>query len=289
MSFLIVTDSSANLPMNLLKQYQLTVVPLSYYVDDQEYTCVDLSAFDGTGFYQMLRGKTTVKTSLINVQRFMDALHPLLEQGNDLLYVGMSSGISGSFQSALAALDQLREQYRQRLILAVDTLAASLGEGLQVIKAAKLREAGKTITETAQALVAQRQQMNQVFTVDDLMFLKRGGRLSSMGAVLGTVLHIKPLLRGDEEGKIVVFAKERGRKAALKAMAAEFERKVVHPNGQLIGIAHGGCLEDADYLASLIMERYPAARFLIEIYEPVTGSHVGPGAVALFFEGEDRR
>ena len=171
----------------------------------------------------------------------------------------------------------------------MDTMAASLGEGIFVRTAVRLRDAGKTLAETAAELLRLRGHVCQFFTVDDLMFLRRGGRISNITAVLGTVLGIKPLLKGNEEGQIIVYGKTRGRKKALRALAEELEARFLpdHPY-QHVAIAHGDCEEDAQTVAALIREQHPEVEVEIECYEPVTGSHVGPGTVALFFVGTER-
>ena len=196
----------------------------------------------------------------------------------------MSSGISGACNAAHMAADTLLEQYRERRIEIVDSLGASLGEGMQ---AARLRDLGKSVTESAEELRKRAKRMFNVFTVDDLMHLKRGGRLSNLSAVVGTVLNIKPLLKGNEDGKIVAFSKIRGRRKSIESLAQAYEKLAVRPEEQIVGIAQAGCREDAEYLAQLLRRSHPPNEILTVEYEPVTGSHVGPGALALFFEGEE--
>ena len=288
MSFVLATDTSANLSKKYIDRYNLVIVPLSYYINDVEYSYPDPSQFDGQAFFDLLRQKVPVRTSLVNTQRFCDAFTPSLEQGNDILYVGMSSGISSSYASACVAAQQLREQFPDRRILTVDTLAASLGEGLLVLLGAELREQGKTIEETAALLEQRREDMRQCFTVDDLLFLRRGGRISGASALLGTLLSIKPLLRGNRNGEIVLYGKARGGNGALRALADNYAQNVADPASQTVGIAHGGCPERAEALAEMLREQHPPREIMIECYEPVTGSHVGPGTVALFFWGNGR-
>ena len=184
------------------------------------------------------------------------------------------------------AREQLAEEFPERKIELIDSLGASLGEGLLALQAAKYRADGVQLTETAEKIIAMRERMYQVFTVDDLMHLKRTGRLSNAGAVIGTVLGIKPLLKGNPEGKIVAFEKIRGRARTITAMAEKYLSLVKNAETQTVGIAHANCREDAEQLAKLIREKLPPKEILIVKYEPVTGSHVGPGALALFFEGD---
>lgn len=289
MRFAIITDTSTNLPASELRSHDVTVVPFSYFIEEQECTCAGPDEFDGKAFYDLLRQGTVVRTALINQQRYLDYFEPVLASGQDVLFIGMSSGISGSMQVAKLAAHDLREKYPERKILVIDTMTASLGEGLFLKAAVRMRDAGKTLAETAAALLSLRPYVCSYFTVDDLMFLRRGGRCSNFTAVLGTVLGIKPLLKEDGEGHIIVYGKTRGRKKALRTVAEELEKRfdAEHPL-QYVGIAHGDCEEDAQYVADLIHEKHPNLEIQMVVYEPVTGSHVGPGTVALFFVGHEK-
>lgn len=289
-TFAIFTDTSANLPTQLLAKHHIHVLPFQYIIDGNAHTCMDTDAFDGASFYGAIRAGTQVTTSQITPQLYIDGMSPALESGMDVLFVGMSSGISGSFRSAELAAEELRAMFPRRSIRLVDTLAASLGEGIPVLRAASYRAEGKSLAETADLLLADCKRICQVFTVDDLMHLRRGGRLSGVTAIVGTVLHIKPLLKGNEQGQIVTFGKVRGRKSSIEALAKRYEALVEHPETQIIGIAHADCPEDAAYLCELLRQNRPPKEILLVDYEPVTGSHVGPGALALFFMGgEDVR
>lgn len=286
--YTIVTDTSANLPQPLLERLQVPVVPFSYFYSGEEHTCVDTEAFDAAGYYGAIRKGLTVTTSQVPPQRFVEVFTPILERGEDVLFISMSSGISGSFDSAQMAAKQLREAYPERKICLLDTLAASLAEGIFVLEAVKARQAGAGIGENMQALAQRVQKMCQIFTVDDLMHLKRTGRLSAGAAIIGTALGIKPLLKGNEEGRIVTVQKLRGRRAAIAAIANEYEKLVQAPEKQTIGIAHADCREDAEQLARLLRAKRAPKEILLVDYEPVTGAHVGPGALALFFFGTHR-
>ena len=215
MSFAILTDTSANLPTPLLEKHGITVVPFSYSYDGAEHICLDTETFDGAAYYGAMRKGTVVTTSLVNPGRFIAAARPLLAAGKDILFVGMSSGISGSFGSAKLAAGDLREEFPGREIQLIDTLGASLGEGILVLRAIEMRESGASLSETAAALRDMRWRMYQIFTVDDIMYLRRTGRLSNAKAIVASVLHIKPLLKGNEEGRIVAVDKIRGRRGAL--------------------------------------------------------------------------
>ncbi|MBQ9189556.1 MAG: DegV family protein [Clostridia bacterium] len=209
-----------------------------------------------------------------------------MQAGKDIIYVSMSSGISGSCQSSMLGAEMALEAFPERRIEVIDTLGASLGEGLVAVRAAELRDQNVPFEEAVSELRALSERMFNVFTVDDLMFLRRGGRLCNIAAVVGTVLHIKPILKGDVDGKIVAFAKVRGRKRSIEALAAQYDKLVKDPEKQTVGIAHAACKADADYLVSLLNKNRPPKDILVVDYEPVTGSHVGPGALALFFESE---
>ena len=284
MQFVAVTDTSGNLPTRLSKDRGLKMIPFAYYIDGERFTCLDTEAFDGDAFYSMLK-TTEVKTSQINPDEYANFFEPFLKDGKDVVYVAMSSGISGSCQSATIGAEMLSERYPDRVIEIVDTRGASLGEGLVAIEAANLRDKGLGAAEAAKQLRQYSERMFNVFTVNDLMFLRRGGRLSNLSAIVGTVLGIKPILKGGEDGRISAFDTVRSRRRSIKALASQYEKYVVDANRQTIGIAHAACREDAEELIRLIKEgEHPPKDILLVDYEPVTGSHVGPGALALFFE-----
>lgn len=284
MSFSIVTDTSANLPREMAEQKRVTVLPYYYEVDGR-HCSGGLDAFNGAAFYDAMRKGASVTTSLISPNRHAEGFRPLLEAGQDILFISMSSGISGSFQAATIAAEELKEEFPQRVIRLLDTLGASLGEGLLVLKAAELRDRGQSLDEVFGVLLVLRRRICQVFTVDDLQYLRKGGRLSGTAAAVGTVLNLKPLLIGDEEGRIVCAGTVRGRKRAVEALAARYEALAEHPEAQTVGIAQAGCPADAAILERLLRKNRPPKEILTVCYEPVTGSHVGPGALALFFEG----
>ena len=285
--FTIITDTSANLDRWWLEKNQVLAIPFHYLVRGEDCTCLDTEHFDGASFYNAMRNGEKVTTSQITLQAYQDVMRPVLEKGQDILYISMSSGISGSYSQAELSARELREEFPQRIIYTVDTLSASLGEGLLVVRAVEWRDQGKSIEETYQMLMQLRHPMCQVFTVDDLKYLRNTGRLSNVAALVGMMLNIKPLLKGNTEGKIVSFAKVRGRKRSLQGIAEQYDKLVRNAQDQVIGIAHADCQEDVDYLISLLKAKHPPKDILTVMYEPVTGSHVGPGTVALFFFGDD--
>ncbi|MBR0081256.1 MAG: DegV family protein [Clostridia bacterium] len=284
MRFTVVTDTSGNLQKRQVEQYDLWVIPFLYNYNGEEHTCLDTDAFDGDTFYRDLKSHAEVTTSQINPYTYAETFGRFLREGRDVLYVSMSSGISGSCRSARLGAQMALEDWPERRIEIVDTRGASLGEGLIAIRAAELRDRGMDVSDAAKRLNRLSERMFNIFTVDDLLFLKRGGRLSNLAAVVGTVLHLKPILKGDEEGRIVAFGKVRGRRHSIEALAEQYEKLVVDPERQTIGVAHAACRADAEYLIQLLKAKRPPRNILLVDYEPVTGSHVGPGALALFFE-----
>lgn len=282
-----MTDTSANLEPAELKKWELETLPLTYMVNGEKPIDSGDAVFDGPAFYNAMRNGAKVVTSQVTPQTYIDAMTPFLEAGQDVLFVGMSSGISGSYNSAMMAAAQLIEEFPERKIRTVDTLSASLGEGLLAVKAAQNRRDGMGIEENAAELDSLRYNMCQVFTVDDLKYLRGTGRLSSVKAAIATVLNIKPILKGNDEGKIVCFEKTRGRKNAIKALAEQYDEMVREPYNQCIGIAHADCPDEAQELINLLNRNNPPHEIMTVCYEPVTGSHVGPGTLALFFLGSE--
>ena len=287
MSFVISTDTSANLPTAELQWHQLYLLPFSYIVNEVEHQCLDLSAFDGDAYYEMLR-HTPASTSMISMDQYRQLWEPLLEEGHDILHVGMSSGISGAYQSAVMAARELREEYPQRRLVVFDTRAASLGEGIQVLHAATCREAGYTLDETVRELAELRPRIRQIFTVDDLMYLKRGGRISAATALVGTMLKVKPVLHVDNEGHLINMFKVRGRKASLEAIANKLGELGGNYDNSTVFICHGDCIEDAEYTAEQIRALTPVKDIIINYVGPVIGAHTGPGVISVFFVGTHR-
>lgn len=280
----LFTDTSANLPIKLIHQYGIQVIPYEYTVDAIPVEYSAETDFDGAAFYNAMRNGADVKTCLINMGKFMESFEPVLAAGDDVIYIGMSGGISSTASVAAIAVSELQEKYPQQNILAFDTYAASLGEGLMVLRAAELIEQGKDFDTVSQMLHQLRPNMCQYFTVDDLKYLRKGGRISGASAVIGSVLHIKPILQGDDVGHIVLCGKVRGRKNALTNLAERYDELCADKAGQ-IGIAHADDDTGAEYLIGKLREKGFTGECLKVCYEPVTGSHVGPGTVALFFPG----
>ena len=281
----LFTDTSANLPVEIIDEYGIEVVPFSYTIDGVEY--IPEREFDGKAFYAAMRTGSEVKTSMVNAGTFIERFKTALDAGKDVLYIGMSGGISGTANAALMAKQELDEEYPDRKIVVIDTLAASLGEGLLVIKAAEQLRDGAALDTIEETIRAQVPSMCQSFTVDDLKYLKKTGRVSGAAAIIGNVLSIHPILIGDYEGKIVVKSKVRGMKRTLDALAERYAELVLN-KAETIGIAHADTEEGKAYLVQRLRDKGLTGKCLSVCYEPVTGSHVGPGTVALFFFGTDR-
>ena len=286
MSFSIFTDTSANIPTPTAKENHIGVIPLSYIADGQEHICLDTEQFHCQEYYKSLKDGARITTSQINPDRYEQYMEEAVREGQDILFIGMSSGISGSFNSARVAAEQLQEAYPERKFRLVDSLGASLGEGLLVYEALRCREQGMSLDETADYLDDKRHHVYQLFTVDDLMFLRRGGRLSNASALVGTILNVKPLLKGNEHGKIVSFEKVRGRKRVLEQIASRYEKLVVEPENQTVYMSQCDCPEDAALLAQMLRRSRPPKEILMVEHEPVTGSYLGPGALCVYFVGD---
>lgn len=287
--FDIFTDTSANLSEELCGSFDLRVIPFHYIVDGTVYPREKAQnpCLSGQEFYDAMRKGAIVSTSMINTAAYFDAFEVSLSAGRDVIYIGMSSGISGSYNASFMAADMLREKYPERKITTIDTRAASLGEGLVVLYAARLRDEGKDFEQVAEMSQALTDSIVQCFTVDDLIYLHRGGRISGAKAVVGRLLNIKAVLKGDEEGKIVQYRVVRGHRAALDALVQTYAELVLDKS-KPVAIADADCPEDTEYLISKLRGLGFTGQLYTACYEPVTGSHVGPGTVALFFCGIHR-
>lgn len=288
MLFEIVTDSSANLPQAFIEENNLHILSLSYYIEDEEFSSyIPGQKNDLNYFYEKLNSKAHIRTSLVNVEKAATYMGELMKEKKDILYIGFSSGLSGSFQSVSLAASDMQETYPDSKVCCVDTLGATLGEGLLVYYACKLRSEGKTMEETVAWLEENKLNMCHWFTVDDLFFLKRGGRISTVAAVFGSALSIKPVMNMDAEGHLQVYGKARGRKKALDELFKQMKDSVTEPENQIFGIAHADCEEDALYMKEKMMELNPKD-IILEPLEPVIASHTGPGCMAIFFLGKKR-
>lgn len=287
--FIILTDSSCDLPAAMAEEMQLEVLPLTVYVENDSYrNYLDGREIGFKDFYQRLRSTNNVKTSAVNQAQFLEIIEPLAAAGNDVLYLGFSSGLSGTFNAGALAVNELSEKYPERKLYAVDTLCASLGQGLIVYLCRQQQQAGKSIDEVRDYAEKIKLNVCHWFTVDDLMFLKRGGRVSAATAIVGSMLSIKPVMHVDNEGHLIKVDTARGRKASIRALVAEMEKRGTDLAGQHVFISHGDCEEDAKYLASLVREKCGVKDVTINYVGPVIGAHSGPGTLALFFVGTER-
>ena len=287
MSFAVFADGSANLPKSMLDG--ISLLPCEYTVDGEPQTYWgDVDSFDAHEFYEGLKIGKTVRTSLLNTQLFLSRFGTILTKGTDIIYISMSSGISGTYNAARLAAEELMELYQGRFVHVVDSLGCGFGSGLLAVKAAELSKQGMSARAAADILDQEVPHCCQYFTVDDLSFLKKTGRVSGMTAKIGTVLNIKPVLFGDPTGHIISCAKVRGRRKAIETLVKKYEEKRIKSGEQRICISHGDCLEDAEILAGLVRKITPECPITICQHEPFSGAHVGPGMLGLFFRGTER-
>lgn len=287
--YVIMTDSSCDLPQELADQLGLEVLPLEVMADGKNYrNWLDGREIGFKEFYKLAREGKELKTSAVNTAAFEEKMEKLLEEGKDILYIGFSSGLSTTYNSGEAAARELREKYPDRKIYTVDTLAASLGQGMIIYYAAKKKEAGATIEEVRDFVENEKLHMCHWFTVDDLNYLKRGGRISAATAAVGTMLSIKPVMHMDNEGHLVAVGKARGRKAALCQLLDTMGELGEGLEGQTTFICHSDCMDDAQYVASQMKERFGVAQVNINWIGPVIGAHTGPGTIGIFFWGRER-
>ena len=289
MSFAIFSDPSCNLPRAQLEEFQVQIIPASYEREGKLIPCPRYpEEFDGREYYNYLRNKGVVKTSLIPAGQMEDAFRPVLAGGKDVLCITLSSGISGTVAAGFQAAQALAEEFPERQVRVLDSMGAGFGIGLLLGRASDYQKAGLSLAETYTLVERDRDNLCEFFTVDDLMFLRRTGRLSGVTATLGTMLQLKPLLRGDESGHITVFNKVRGRKRAVETLAGLYRKRVCRPETQRVYISHGDCPEEAEQLAQMVRDIAQPKELIVCLHEPLTGAHVGPGMLALFFLSEGR-
>ena len=287
--YIIMTDSCCDLTDHMARELELAVVPLTVHIDGQDYpNLLDGSAISFEDFYTKIRSGKLATTSAVNVGEFEEKMREILKTGKDILSISFSSALSTTYQSSVIAAEELKDEFPDAKILTVDSLCASLGQGLFVYLCAQEQKKGKTIDEVKTFAEETKGRVCHWFTVDDLNHLKRGGRINAATALFGTMLAIKPVMHVDDEGRLIPVSKARGRKASLTALVDRMEATAIDPAGQTVFISHGDCLEDANYLAGLVRERFGYDEFLINSVGPTIGSHSGPGTLALFFLGETR-
>ena len=283
--YIIFTDSSSDISPEILSDWGVSSLSLTFRFngEEKEYYNGDMNIAD---FYQRMREGGVAKTSAVNTQSFKDAFEAVLKEGRDILYIGFSTGLSTTCNSATAAAQLLRDEFPERKIITVDSLAASAGLGLLVKLAVDKRSEGATIEEVASYVESLRLRLCHWFTVEDLVYLKRGGRVSPTVAFVGNMLGIKPIMHVDDEGHLVNVTKVRGRKTSIAALADKYTELADHAFGKVF-ISHGDCLADAEYLASLIEKKHGVKTEIITYVGSVIGAHSGPGTLALFFVSRD--
>lgn len=290
MAFKILTDSGCNLPETMVDEFGIEILPLTFMVDGVEHqSYLKGKTTDLKSFYTMMREGKVITTSLPNLDNAEKLMRSQLEEGYDILYLGFSSGLSGTYAAVRLLMDQLAAEFPDRKLMAVDTLAASGGQGLLVWHACKHAQAGETIEQVCEWVEDNKLHMAHWFTVDDLMFLFRGGRVSRTSAWAGTILNIKPVMHVNDEGHLIPLEKVRGRKKSLDALVDHMGQTGNQPlSEQMIFITHGDCIEDAEYVESKIRERFGVKDVMINYIDPVIGAHSGPGTMAVFFLASER-
>ena len=285
--YVIFTDSSCDIAPELLEQWEVPFVSLTVKFDEdrESFGNFDLPF---PQFYQRMRSGSVARTAAANMETFHTAFEPYVKQGRDILYIGFSSGLSSTVNSGAMAAKALMEEYPDRKVLVVDTFAASAGFGLLVYLTVQEKRKGASLEQAAKFVEDTRFHLCHWFTVDDLVYLKRGGRVSAAAAFVGGLLNIKPVLHMDDPGHLIPMFKVRGRRASIKALADKYGELAVNPGHDTVFISHGDCLEDAKLLEKMLADRFGAKVELITYVGPVIGSHSGPGTLALFFVGRER-
>lgn len=284
--FIIVTDSTVDLPESMLEEQGIPVLQLNYVLDGKTYE--DRKGLSGKEFFDKLREGSMPTTSQVNPEQAKEFFELFVKEGKDILCIGFSSGLSGTYNSERIAAEELSEEYPDAKIIVIDSLCASMGQGLLLMKALKKQREGMTLEELAQWLEENKLHICHNVTVDDLNHLYRGGRISKTTAVLGTLVQIKPIIHMNDEGKLIVIGKERGRKKALNTIVDMMGKQMEGYENDLVMVTHGDCLEDAEYVKSQIQKKYGIQDVVINGIGTVIGTHTGPGVVAVFCMGEKR-
>ena len=284
--YVITVNSTVDLPKEWLEERHVPVIPLKYTIDGETYT--DMEGLSAKEFFDKLREGKMSTTSQVNPEEAADMLEPFLKEGKDILHLGFSSGLSGTLNSMKIAGEMLQEKYPEAKVIVIDTLCACLGEALLLYKALQQKEKGMNIDELAQWVEENKLHICHNVTVDDLHHLQRGGRISKTTAVLGTLVQIKPIIHMDDNGKLQVIGKERGRKKSLNKIVDMAVEQSKGWDNDIIMITHGDCIDDAEYVAKLVREKMGIDNILINNIGTVIGSHTGPGVVAVFCMGNKR-
>lgn len=284
--FVITADSTVDLPKEYLAENNNTILSLSYMLEDKTYE--DMHGLSPEEVYEKIRKGALPTTSQINPEQAREAFEKIIKEGKDILHIGFSSGLSGSYNSARIAAEELEEEYPDAKIIVVDSLCASMGEGLLLYKVNEMKKHGKSLEETGRWAEENKLHICHNFTVDDLNHLHRGGRVSKATAVLGTMVNIKPVMHVDNEGHLVPVGKVRGRKKSLISLVDRMVEQIEGYDNDMVMISHGDCREEAEYVAQLVKEKTGISQVMINFVGPVIGTHSGPGTMALFFMGKER-
>ena len=286
--FIITTDNMSDLPSEYITANNIGLMSLSYILEGETYN--KENSLSDSEFYDKMRKGSMPITSQINPDTARIELEKYLKEGYDILHIAFSSGLSGSYNSVNIAATELAEEYPEAKIIVIDSLLASLGQGLLVCKVVEMKKEKKSLEEIAKWVMDNRIHICSYFTVDDLFHLFRGGRVSKATAIIGSIVNIKPILKVNEEGKLINIGKARGRKKSLLTLVDKMEENMgsYKEANTTIFISHGDCLEDAQFVQQKVKERYGVESFIISYVGPVIGAHSGPGTLALFFMGEER-
>lgn len=283
-NFVIITDSTTDLPKSYYKEKNVPVVSLSYMMDGVTYE--DMNGLSGKELFEKIREGAMPTTSQINPEQAREALEPFAKEGKDIIYIAFTSGLSGSYNSVRIAAEELLEEYPDRKIAVIDSLCASMGEGLLLYKAVELKEQGKSFEEIVDWVENNKLNICHDVTIDDLHHLHRGGRVSKTSAVVGSIIKIKPMIHVNEEGKLIVIGKERGRKKAMLSLVERMEQKQGDFKNDVVMIVHGDVEEDAEFLKKEIESRFGITNIITNCIGSVIGSHTGPGVIAIFYMGD---
>ena len=286
-NYKIITDSTCDLPSTVIRELDVHVIPMEYILDEvSHFQDIEDEGEKTASFYGSLREGKVSSTSMINTARFMDVFEPYLKAGQDILHISFSSALSGSYNASRMAAEELKELYPERKILVLDSIAASIGQGLLVYHAVLKKRQGLTHEELYVWLEENKKQICHWFTVEDLMHLKRGGRISALSANIGTALNIKPILSVNMEGKLVNLGKVMGRKKSLSELIIKMKTSIETPENQVVIIGHGDSLKDAEFLSSKLKNELHVKEVIMTQIGPIIGSHTGPGMIGLTFIGD---
>ncbi len=286
-NYIISTDTCCDLPEDYIQAHNINVEPLYYIINEKTYGDPD-NRLEPSAFYDLMRNGTAPKTSASNIDVTMQSFRRMLSEGNDILHISFSSALSSSHANNVLVANELREEFPDRKILVVDSLSASLGQGLMIHYAVKKKEAGASMEEIAAWLEENKLHFCHQFTVEDLVYLHRGGRVSKATAIIGTLINVKPVLHVDNEGRLVSLQNVRGRKKSLVTLVDNMGAQIEGYDNECVFISHGDSLEDAKFVGNLVTERYGITDIMYNYVSPTIGSHSGPGTIALFFLGENR-